>query len=110
MKKSFTLFSVIILIFVFSMLIVKIYETKSINSINIVNQYEYIQGKNHLLFLEEYINSIDELSKVNKIVIENDKYEILAYINENEKSYEIEMIINLIEGNIRLHKVIYKNK
>lgn len=45
MKKAFTLFSVLILVFIFSILAVRIYETKSINSINIINKYKYIQAK-----------------------------------------------------------------
>lgn len=86
MKKSFTLFSTLILILLFSLLTVKIFETKNITSINILNQYNYIQAKNHLKFLEEYIKSMESLEMVDKIQIKNDNFEILALIKKRMKS------------------------
>ena len=106
MKKSFTLFSTLILIFVFSMLAIKIYEVKSISSINITNQYRYIQAKNHLIFLEEYIHSIDDLKTLDKIQIENIKFDIFALIKKVDVKYEIELIVKAIDSDIRLYKSI----
>ena len=110
MKKSFTLFSVIILVFIFSLVIVKIFETKSINSINIVNQYKYIEAKNHLLFLEEYLLSLDDLSDIDKIQVENNKYNIIAFISSEEDFYELELSVKLIDENIRVHKIFYVDR
>ena len=106
MKKSFTLFSTLILIFIFSLLAIKIYEVKSISSINITNQYRYIQAKNHLIFLEEYIHSIDDLKTLDKIQIENLKFDIFALIKKIDVKYEIELIVKAIDSDIRLHKSI----
>ena len=106
MKKSFTLFSTLILIFIFSMLAIKIYEVKSISSINITNQYRYIQAKNHLIFLEEYIHSIDDLKTLDKIQIENIKFDIFALIKKVDVKYEIELIVKAIDSDIRLYKSI----
>lgn len=106
MKKSFTLFSTLILIFIFSLLAIKIYEVKSISSINIRNQYKYIQAKNHLIFLEEYIHSIDDLKTLDKIQIENLKFDIFALIKKIDVKYEIELIVKAIDSDIRLHKSI----
>ena len=106
MKKSFTLFSTLILIFIFSLLAIKIYEVKSLSSINIRNQYKYIQAKNHLIFLEEYIHSIDDLKTLDKIQIENLKFDIFALIKKIDVKYEIELIVKAIDSDIRLHKSI----
>lgn len=104
-KNSFTLFSTLILVFIFSILTIKIFETKSISSINIINQYKYIQAKNHLDFLENYINSLVELDSLDKLQIENSDFEILAFIEKVEsKKYEVELIVKSIEENIRVYK------
>lgn len=108
-KKAFILLSVIILIFIFSILIIKVFEVKTISSINIINQYKYIQAKNHLNFLEEYIDSIKDLKAIDKILIENERFNIQALIkkiNDPQEKYEIELIVSSIDFNIR----VYKNK
>ncbi|RXJ90364.1 hypothetical protein CRV01_04190 [Arcobacter sp. CECT 8983] len=110
MKKAFTLFSVLILLFIFSILAVKIYETKSISSINIVNKYKYIQAKNHLLFLEEYIKSLSDYNSFKKVTIEDENYSINAYVIEEINSYKIELVVKANEYNIRLQKVIIIQK
>ncbi len=110
-KKAFTLFSTLILIFIFSILIIKILEVKSINSINILNQYRYIQAKNHLLFLEEYLNSLEALKtleSIDKIQIENEDYDIFAFIKKKENNYQIELIVEDLDFNIRVYKKIIK--
>ena len=106
-KKSFTLFSTLILVFIFSMLTVKIFEVKSISSINIENQYNYIQGKNHLIFLEEYLNSLNDLSGLDKIQIENNSYDIYALVKKVDTKYEIELIVEAIDFDIRIYKKIF---
>lgn len=104
MKKGFILFSVIILLFVFSLVMIKIYETKSINSLNIINQYKYIQAKNHLLFLEEYLRSLNDFSSLSKLEIEDTEYKLIAYVSSKESFYEIELIVKAFEHNVRVHK------
>lgn len=107
MKKSFTLFSTIILLFIFSVLIINIFETKSLNSKNIQNQYLYIQAKNHLNFLEEYINSLKNFSSLEKIQIEDTHFNIIAKIRKKEKNYEVNLYINSNSHNISLHKKVF---
>lgn len=106
MKKAFTLFSVLILVFIFSILAVKIYEVKSINSINIINKYKYIQAKNHLAFLEEYIKSLSDYSSFKKLAIEDENYSINAYLKEEINFYEIELVVKTNDHNIRVQKVV----
>lgn len=106
MKKAFTLFSVLILVFIFSILAVKIYEVKSISSINIINKYKYIQAKNHLVFLEEYIKSLSDYSSFKKITIEDENYSINAYVKEEINFYEIELVVKANDHDIRVQRVI----
>ncbi|WP_417328567.1 hypothetical protein [Halarcobacter sp.] len=106
MKKAFTLFSVLILVFIFSILAVKIYEVKSINSINIINKYKYIQAKNHLAFLEEYIKSLSDYSSFKKLAIEDENYSINAYVKEEINFYKIELVVKANNHDIRVQRVI----
>ncbi|PLY07788.1 MAG: hypothetical protein C0625_04275 [Arcobacter sp.] len=110
MKKSFTLFSTLILVFIFSILVIKIFEVKSISSINITNQYKYIQATNHLNFLEEYINSLDDLKTLDKIQIENKNYDIFALIKKVNAKYEVELIVKAVDFDVRLQKSIEVTK
>jgi len=110
MKKSFSLFSTLILVFIFSISAIKIYELKSISSTNIINQYKYIQAKNHLNFLEEYIKSLNNLNNLEKIQIENEKYEILALVKKIEnKKFEIQLSVKAVGFDIRVYKKVLKN-
>ncbi len=105
MKKSFSLFSTLVLIFIFSILALKIYEISSINSKNIINQYKYLQAQNHLKFLQEYIHSLENLDLLNKIQIKDEFFEIFAYISKLEnQNYEIEFSVKAIDFDIRVHK------
>lgn len=105
MKKSFTLFSTLVLVFIFSILAVNLYEIKSVSSVNIQNQYKYIQAKNHLLFLEEYLKNLDSLDTLEKVQIENEKFEIIALIEKiEEEKYEIEIWVKAIDFNVRVYK------
>ncbi|WP_321314397.1 hypothetical protein [Halarcobacter sp.] len=105
-KKAFILFSTLILIFIFSIISIKIFENKSISSINISNQYNYIQAKNHLKFLEKYILSIESLDLIDKIKIRNKKFNIIALIEKKEENFEIELIVKAKNNNIRVYKRI----
>ncbi len=108
MIKSFTLFSTIILVFIFSIISINLYELKSINSLNIQNQYKYIQAKNHLLFLEKYINTLDNFESLDKIQVQNEKFEIIASIKKiSEKKFEIEMFVKALDFNVRVYKTIF---
>ena len=107
-RDAFTLFSTLILIFIFSILIIKIFEVKSISSVNIVNQYRYIQAKNHLTFLEQYLNSLSDLSSIDKIKIENSDFDIFALIKKNEEKFEVELIVEDLDFDIRVYKTLIK--
>lgn len=110
MKKSFILFSTIILVFIFSVIAVNLYELKSISSINIQNQYKYIQAKNHLNFLEDYIKTQSSLETLEKIQIENEQYEIIALINKlDENNYEIELSVKALGFNVKVYRLLTMN-
>lgn len=104
MKKSFTLFSTIILIFMFSILAISIFETKSISYVNIKNQHQYIQAKNHITFLEEYIESLKDFEALNKIEIVDTDFYIYTNIKKKSNYYEANLYVKSKLHNISLHK------
>ncbi len=111
MKRTFTLFSTLILVFIFSILALKIYEINSTNSKNVISQYKYIQAKNHLDFLEKYIKSLENLELLNKIQIKEEKFNIVAFIQRVEdKEFEIELSVKAIGFNVRVYKKIVLKK
>ncbi len=103
-KKSFTLFSTLVLILIFSILIINIFETKSMSSSNIQKQYTYIQAKNHLKFLEEYIYSLKDFKTIDKIEIEDNHFGIFADIIKEVKNYEVDLYVKSKLHNISIHK------
>lgn len=110
MKKAFTLFSVLILLFIFSIVAIRIYEVKSINSLNIINKYKYIQGKNHLMFLESYVKKLDEVSTLNNISFNTSDFEANAHFFEQTSNYKVQLEVVSNSMNIRLQKVIFITK
>jgi type II secretory pathway pseudopilin PulG len=107
-KKSFILLTTLILIFIFSILAVYIFEVKSLNSQNIIKQYKYIQAKNHINFLDEYIQSLSDLNLLDKIAIEDDKFSIYAIIEKEENKYKIDLYVKSIDFDVSLHKKIIR--
>lgn len=106
-KKAFTLFSTIVLIFIFSLVAIKIFQTKSLNSVNIVDQYKYIQAKNHLVFLEEYINSLENFNNLKKLQIKNNDFKIIAQIKKlGNRNHEIELSVKAIDYDVRVYKKV----
>jgi hypothetical protein len=101
MKKAYTLFITIFLITVFSILSIQILEKKALRSENLTNQVLYIQAKNHLEFLKEYLkdeissgkSSLDEgvetfeLSKTIEII--DEKFTLKAVKSEDDKYYNL---------------------
>ena len=108
-KKAFTLFFVLILVFILSLLAIRVYELKSFSSINISKQYNYLQAKNHLAFLKEYLNHIN-LENIEKIEIENNKFNIFAHIKKEAKTYEIKLYVSSKFYNVSLHEITLKNR
>lgn len=80
------------------------------SSNNIQKQYNYIQAKNHLYFLEEYISSLKSLSTLEKIEIEDNYFTILADITKKNKYYEADLYIKSKLHNISIHKKLFINK
>lgn len=101
MKKSFTLLITILLLVIFSLVSLQILQTKAIKSQNISNQFLYIQAKNHLDFLEEYILSID-LKDIDSIKISDDFFLINAVKSQDEKY--INLYVEAYDFNIRATK------
>ncbi len=93
MNKAFTLFSTLILIFIFSILLINIYETKSINSTNIIKQYNYIQAKNHLNFLKEYLLALKDYNLLEKVEIKDKKFNIYANIKKVDNFYKVHLYV-----------------
>ncbi len=100
MRKSFTLLFTILFLSILGFIAIKILENRTINSINIKNQYLYIQASNHLEFLSEYIKSLKNIKNNTKIQIPNDKFIIEAYINKNKA----DIFVKAKEYNVRVYK------
>lgn len=107
MKKSYTLLITIILITIFSFLGVSILQTKSLRNENLVNQYLYIQAKNHKNFLKDYLKSID-LNGINSFEIKDDLFNIYAKIEKNNSIFTIDIFVKAKEYDISLHERIIK--
>lgn len=110
MKKSYTLLITIVLVSLFSYLALSIAQTKSFANKNIENQYLYIQAKNHLNFVVEYLNSIDinELENIENLKIDDEKFNIESFIKKVDNTFEIEIFIQSKEFDIRLYEKIIK--
>ena len=88
MKKSYVLFITLILVVVFSVLANFILETNSLKNEAFTQKYLYLQAKNHILFLEDYILKTD-LEDTKDIKIDDDLFTIVAkrYGEENSKLF-----------------------
>lgn len=104
-KKSFVLMITILLFFIFSLVLSSFLSTKSISNENLKNHYLYIQGKNHLSFLREYLNDID-LSGKSRVEIVDEKFIIYAKIDLIENIYKIELFVKSKNSNISLHETM----
>ena len=107
MKKSYVLFITLILVVVFSVLANFILETNSLKNEAFTQKYLYLQAKNHILFLEDYILKTD-LEDTKKVKIENDLFEIIAKRYGDEKSKLFFLSVKNKKFDIRLTKQIVK--
>lgn len=103
MKKSYSLLLTLFLILIFSFLGVFIINTKSFSINNNNNSYLQAQGKLHLIFLKNYIKSID----LKKECFENldmniDNYKLKANLNYEKSCINSE--INKITVDIFVNK------
>ena len=107
MKKSYVLFITLILVVVFSVLANFILETNSLKNEAFTQKYLYLQAKNHILFLEDYILKTD-LEDIKDIKIDDNLFTIVAkrYGDENSKLFFLS--VQNKELNIRLTKQIVK--
>jgi len=107
MKKAYSLLITIVLVTVFSYLAIFILETKSLRSQNLSNQYLYIQGKNHLEFLKDYVKSSD-LKDITDIEIKDDLFDIYAKIENQNSIFIVEIFIKAKDYDISLYEKIIK--
>lgn len=107
MKKSYILFITIVLITLFSYLSVFNYETKSLSSSNIKNQYLHLQAKNHLQFMEELIKQKD-LDNINHLKIEDKTFDIEAKIKKENSKQIIDIFIKAKKYDVRVYKRVVK--
>jgi hypothetical protein len=107
MKKSYTLLISIVLITIFSFLAISILETKALRSSNISNQYLYIQGKNHLIFLKSYIKSAD-LTDISNLEIKDDFFDIYAKIEKKDSTFVVDIFVKAKDYDISLYEKFEK--
>ena len=101
MKKSYVLF------IIFSVLANFILETNSLKNEAFKQKYLYLQAKNHILFLEDYILKTD-LEDTKDIKIDDDLFEIIATRYGEEKSKLFFLSVKNKKFDIRLTKQIVK--
>jgi len=101
MKKANTLILTLVLVFAFALVSNLILEKVSISFNTTKKQILYLQSKNHLEFLKEYISSLSntEIKDVDKISIEDDYFLILATKSKEFNGYLL--IVESIEHKIR---------
>ena len=107
MKKSYVLFITLVLVVVFSVLANFILETNSLKNEAFKQKYLYLQAKNHISFLEDYILKTN-LEDTKKVKIENDLFEIIATRYGEEKSKLFFLSVKNKKFDIRLTKQIVK--
>ncbi len=107
MKKSYVLFITLVLVVVFSVLANFILETNSLKNEAFKQKYLYLQAKNHILFLEEYILKTD-LEDTKIIKIDNDLFEIIATKYGKKQSKLFFLSVQNKKFAIRLTKQIVK--
>ncbi len=107
MKKSYTLFITISLITIFSYIGILILETKALKNQNLTNQYLYIQGKNHLEFFKEYVNTLD-LKDTTHLEIKDELFDIYANIEFKNPTYAINIYIKAKNYDVSLYEKISK--
>jgi hypothetical protein len=108
MKKSYTLLITITLITLFSVLGIFILETKSLRSVNLTNQYLYIQAKNHKEFLKDYLKSIN-LVGINHLKIEDDLFDIYAKVEPKDSTFILDIFVKAKDYNISLYERVIKD-
>ena len=107
MKKSYVLFITLVLVVVFSILANFILETNSLKNEAFKQKYLYLQAKNHISFLEDYILKTN-LEDTKKVKIENDLFEIIARRYGDEKSKIFFLSVQNKDFAIKLTKQIVK--
>ncbi len=107
MKKAYTLLITITLITLFSVLGIFILETKSLRSENLINQYLYIQAKNHKNFLKDYLKNID-LTNINDFEVEDNLFNIYAKIEKNNSIFTIHIFVKAKNYDISLYEKVVK--
>ena len=107
MKKAYTLLLTIVLITIFSILSIFILETKSLKSINLTNQYLYIQAKNHKNFLKDYIKELD-LKDINHLKVDDDLFDISAKIEQKGSIFNVDIFVKAKDYDISIYERITK--
>lgn len=106
-KKSFTLLITVLMITLFSYLAISSMHTSSFQSINLQNQYLYIQANNHKEFIKEYLKSL-ELRDIKHLKIDDDSFDIEAFIKKEDSKYQIDIFVNSKKYDIRVHETFTK--
>ena len=104
MKKSYVLFITLVLVISFSFLANFILEINSIKNETFTQKYIYLQAKNHILFLEEYILK-EDLSDIKEVKIDDDIFTIIAK-REDKNSKLLFLSVQNKEFAIKLTKQI----
>jgi hypothetical protein len=107
MKKAYTLLITIVLITLFSVLGIFILETKSLRSVNLTNQYLYIQAKNHKEFLKDYLKSIN-LTGINHLKIQDDLFDIYAKVEPKDSTFILDIFVKAKDYDISLYERVIK--
>ena len=97
------------LITLFSYLSLQIATTQSIKNENEINQYLYIQAKNHKEFLKEYIKSLNTLDSIEHLSINDDFFTIEAFIEKKTTNFHIQIYVKSKYYDISVYEEFVKN-
>lgn len=104
MKKAYTLFITLSLLLIFSILAKQILEVNSLKYEAIKQEAIYLQAKNHLRFLEEYLISLD-LKNIENIKIEDSFFQISARKTPREDAFLL--IVESFDYKVRVTKKLF---
>ncbi|MEN5386325.1 hypothetical protein ABE179_00130 [Aliarcobacter skirrowii] len=108
MKKSYILFSTLVIVVIFSFVAKNILETNALKSRVVNEKLHFIQAKSHLIFLENYLLSIneDELDNFSSLqIVDNDFLLTIKKYDETTKKYFL--VVSSSKFGVRVTKTIY---
>ncbi|RXJ94950.1 hypothetical protein CRU94_07385 [Arcobacter sp. AHV-9/2010] len=108
MKKSYILFSTLIIVVIFSFVAKNILETNALKSRVVNEKLHFIQAKSHLIFLENYLLSMSqsELDNFSSLQIDDNDF-LLTIKKYDDTTKKYFLVVSSSKFKVRVTKTIY---